>query len=171
MCRCSVWITNSGREEFRYLTPKELANKRICELHFEEFMFSNFFKTHLKKNAVPNQFDKVTPEMFQNNDDDDSNDEGESGIASESSSNHNNHDLINNALKCNTDTMIGDDVIEPSMENGCSVVYGEETTSHNKRESIKSIHSSVKDLTRSLLNSRNNDFLSRKSTTKQNVRL
>lgn len=169
MCRCSVWITNSGREEFRYLTPKELANKRICELHFEEFMFSNFFKTHLKKNAVPNQFDKVTPEMFQNNDDDDdSNDEGESGIASESSSNHNNHDLINNAL-CNTDPMIEDEVIEPSTENGCSVVYGDKTTSHNKCDSVKSSPSSVKDLARRPLDSIN-DFLSHKTSTKQNVR-
>lgn len=169
MCRCSVWITNSGREEFRYLTPKELANKRICELHFEEFMFSNFLKTHLIKNAVPNQFDKVTPEMFQNNDDDDdSNDEGESGIASESSSNHNNHDYVNNAL-CNIDTMIEDDVIEYPTENECSVVYGEETKSHNKCGSAKSLHSSVKDLTRSTLKSRN-DFLRHISTAKQNVR-
>lgn len=169
MCRCSVWITNSGREEFRYLTPKELANKRICELHFEEFMFSNFFKTHLKKNAVPNQFDKVTPEMFQNNDDDDdSNDEGESGIASESSSNHNNHDFINNTL-CNTDPMIEDEVIKPSTENGCSVVFGDETTPHNKCDSVKSLPSSVKDFARRTLDS-SYDFLSHKSSTKQNVR-
>lgn len=182
MCRCSIWITNSGREEFRYLTPKELANKRVCELHFEEFMFSNYFKTNLKKNAVPNQFDKVTPEMFQSNDADDSNDEGESGIASESSSNHNNCDFVN-ALS-NTDTVMKDKVGKHSIENIPYVVYGEETTSPNKCESVQNsnlaefsltqkqfptIVSIVKDSSRSAINS-HNDILRQKLTTNQNVR-
>lgn len=93
--RCSIWISHCGREEFRYLTPRELQYKRICELHFPPNMFSNEFRTKLKKPAVPVDFRIFSQEPIQidddeeDNDNDDVSDEGESGIVSETSSNNN----------------------------------------------------------------------------------
>ncbi|XP_054284906.1 uncharacterized protein LOC129001586 isoform X1 [Macrosteles quadrilineatus] len=72
--RCSKWITNSGREEFRFLTPHELSKKKICELHFTPSMFANKFKNSLKKHAFPINWKNSTPELIEIDDDDDEDD-------------------------------------------------------------------------------------------------
>uniref|UniRef100_A0A1B6HTM4 THAP-type domain-containing protein n=2 Tax=Homalodisca liturata TaxID=320908 RepID=A0A1B6HTM4_9HEMI len=72
--RCSMWISKSGREEFRYLTPKELGEKKICELHFDHAMFSNDLKTNLTKRAFPLDWrvSSRSPELIQIDDDENS---------------------------------------------------------------------------------------------------
>uniref|UniRef100_A0A1B6MTU6 THAP-type domain-containing protein n=1 Tax=Graphocephala atropunctata TaxID=36148 RepID=A0A1B6MTU6_9HEMI len=84
--RCSMWISKSGREEFRYLTPKELGEKKICELHFDHGMFSNDFKTNLTKRAFPLDWrlSSRSPELIQIEDGESSN-ECESVAVSEGS--------------------------------------------------------------------------------------
>lgn len=50
---CRKWIENACKPDFFNLTIGQLANKVVCELHFEVRCFSNLEKKRLFLNAVP----------------------------------------------------------------------------------------------------------------------
>ncbi|KAL4092242.1 hypothetical protein QTP88_026776 [Uroleucon formosanum] len=71
--KCAVWIENCKCDQLKSIN--NLASNteyRICSLHFETDMFSNFQKNRLKPEAVPTLFDTMEVEFVdepKNNDD------------------------------------------------------------------------------------------------------
>ncbi|CAI6353718.1 unnamed protein product [Macrosiphum euphorbiae] len=58
--RCAVWIENCKCDQLKSTNNLPANTKyRICSLHFETDMFSNFQKNRLKPEAVPTLFDAM----------------------------------------------------------------------------------------------------------------
>ncbi|KAL4148350.1 hypothetical protein QTP88_002614 [Uroleucon formosanum] len=70
---CAVWIENCKCDPLKSINNLAANTKyRICSLHFETDMFSNFQKNRLKPEAVPTLFDTMEVEFVdesKNNDD------------------------------------------------------------------------------------------------------
>ncbi|KAL4122944.1 hypothetical protein QTP88_015185 [Uroleucon formosanum] len=70
---CAVWIENCKCDQLKSINNLAANTKyRICSLHFETDMFSNFQKNRLKPEAVPTLFDTMEVEFVdepKNNDD------------------------------------------------------------------------------------------------------
>lgn len=129
--RCSKWISNCGREEFRYLTPRELSEKKVCEFHFDDGMFSNPMKVTLLKQAVPKAW-KSTPELIEIDEGSDS--ECESGIVSEESTTAVTHD---NIISVNEEVLSTNrSILVSALTNGNDHVIYKKKTDQNHHKSF-----------------------------------
>lgn len=66
--RCREWVKNISVQSVVGIPSKKLSNGsyKVCELHFEDWCFTNEHKNRLNWNAVPRLFDvphppKLTP--------------------------------------------------------------------------------------------------------------
>lgn len=62
--RCTVWLEKCNCRSLMFIDPVILNKKyRLCSLHFEDKMFSNFQKNRLKADAIPTIFNNLTEEV------------------------------------------------------------------------------------------------------------
>lgn len=73
MCRCEVWIDNSGLSHLKEIDPSILnKNYRLCSMHFEKCMFRNEQQNRLKLDAIPTLFESsIEKQTVENVADDD----------------------------------------------------------------------------------------------------
>lgn len=62
--RCKIWLKKCNCKSLISIDPVTLNRKyRVCSLHFEDKMFSNYQKNRLKPDAIPTIFQHLAEEV------------------------------------------------------------------------------------------------------------